>query len=128
MTSEEYAEAVRKTILDARDARMLYEDDHQLKWAYKELADCSPKRCLDQGRQYEVDSDTQRFEKRSVFDAIVECRAEAFDIPAYLSQVELLTGIHADPEIREGVDLAARLILLLDRLTTRLDADGYGNG
>jgi hypothetical protein len=42
--------------------------------------------------------------------------------------VELLTGIHADPEIREGIDLAARLILLLDRLTTRLDADGYGNG
>jgi hypothetical protein len=121
MTSDEYADAVRQTILSARDAMVKDENYDQLAWAYTELANGASKRCRTNGRiEYEIDSDTQRFENETVFDAIIECRSEAFDVPAYLTQVALLEGWHNDPDVREGIDHAARLVLILDRLVHRI--------
>ena len=124
MTSEEYAEMVGRRITEARDARALYEDDHALAYAYTELADGAMRRCLGVGRtMYEVRPDRQGFENGSASDALVECRQEALDLPAYLAQVAYHMDLDADPDIREGIEHAAHIILLLDRLAARL-ADG----
>lgn len=125
MTSQEYAGLVAQTVRDAKDARTLYEDDHKMAHAYDELADGAAKRCQGVGQMlYEVTPGVQRFELRSPADAIIECRQEALDVPAYLTQVAHLMGLDADPDVREGIDHAAKLLLILDRLAARVDGNG----
>ena len=119
MTSEEYARLVHTTISDARQARDIYEDDHKLAWAFKELADGAAHRCLTVGTQYEVHADEQQFEAKTVAEALIECRQEALDVPAYLTQVAYHLGNMADPDVREGIEHAARLVLVIDRLAAK---------
>lgn len=124
MTTEEYAALVRTTVKDAADARAFYEDDHQLADAYRALGEDSAKRCLGVGKTlYEVAPDQQLFEQREVSQAIIECRQEALDVPAYLAQIAWHFGVSADPDIREGIDHAAKLLVILDRLAGRVDAN-----
>jgi hypothetical protein len=122
MTSEEYAAKVAQTVRDAKQALALYEDDHALAGAYDRLSEGAAKRCVGVGQMlYEVTPGTQRFEMRPPGDAINECRQEALDVPAYLTQVGHLMGIEADPDIRQGIHHAAQLMLVLDRIAARLD-------
>jgi hypothetical protein len=124
MTTEEYAALVRRTVKDAADARAFYADDHQLADAYRSLGEDSAKRCLGVGKTlYEVDAGTQLFEQRDVSQAIIECRQEALDVPAYLTQIGWHFDVDADPDIREGIDLAARMLVVLDRISARVKSD-----
>lgn len=120
MTSDEYAALVARTVKDAKQAAALYADDHALASAYDALADGAAKRCVGVGQAlYEVDHDTQRFEQHPATDAVIECRQEALDIPAYLTQVAHMIGEPANPDVREGIHLAAALLMVLDRLAQR---------
>jgi hypothetical protein len=124
MTSNEYAALVAQTVRDAKAASALYEDDHRVAHAYDELADGAAKRCQGVGQMlYEVTPGVQRFELRDAADAIIECRQEALDVPAYLTQVAYLMALDADPDVREGIDHAAKLLLVLDRLAARIQGD-----
>jgi hypothetical protein len=124
MTSNEYAALVAQTVRDAKAASALYEDDHKVAHAYDDLADGAAKRCQGVGQMlYEVTPDVQRFELRDAADAIIECRQEALDVPAYLTQVAYLMDLDADPDVREGIDHAAKLLLVLDRLAARIQGD-----
>lgn len=124
MTTEQYAALVRSTVRDAAEARAFYEDDHQLAEAYRQLGEDSAKRCLGVGKTlYEIDDDTQLFEQRDVSQAIIECRQEALDVPAYMAQIAWHFGVDADPDIREGIDHAAKLLVILDRIAARVDSD-----
>lgn len=121
MTSEEYAALVRRTVIDARKARELYEDDHKLAEAYRHLGEDSAKRCLGIGKTlYEVEPGAQLFEQRDPLQSVIECRQEALDVPAYLAQVAWHLQTDADPDVREGIDLAAKLLLVLDRLAEKV--------
>jgi hypothetical protein len=125
MTSEEYAANVAQAVRDAKDALALYEDDHRLAGAYDQLAEGAAKRCMGVGQMlYEVSPGTQRFELRPPVEAINECRQEALDVPAYLTQVAHLMGLDADPDIRQGIHHAAQLMLVLDRIEARCGGDG----
>lgn len=125
MTTEEYAGLVRQAVRDAMQARGLYEEEHALANAYLSLAEDSAKRCLGVGKMlYEVDPTTQMFEQRDATQSVIECRQEALDIPAYLAQVQWHLGTEADPDIREGIDHAAKLLVILDRLAARVGGDG----
>ena len=122
MTSEEYAAKVAQTVKDAKQALALYEDEHALAHAYDRLAEGAAKRCMGVGQMlYEVSPGTQRFEMRPASDAIGECRQEALDVPAYLTQVGHLMGVDADPDIRQGIHHAAQLMMVLDRIAARLE-------
>lgn len=124
MTSQEYAALVAKTVREAKNASALYEDDHKVAHAYDELAEGAAKRCLGVGQMlYEVTPGVQRFELREATDAIIECRQEALDVPAYLTQVAHLMALDADPDVREGIDHAVKLLLVLDRLAARVQGD-----
>lgn len=125
MTSEEYAAKVAQTVRDAKQAAQMYEDDHRLAGAYDELAEGAAKRCMGVGQMlYEVTPGQQRFELRGPVEAIGECRQEALDVPAYLTQVAHLLGLDSDPDIRQGIHYAAQLVLVLDRLEARCDDNG----
>jgi hypothetical protein len=120
VTTEEYAALVRQGVMDAMRARGIYEEEHNLANAYLSLAEDSAKRCLGVGKMlYEIDRDTQMFEARDPAQSVIECRQEALDIPAYLAQVAWHLKADADPDIREGIDHAAKLIVILDRLAAR---------
>lgn len=122
MTSAEYAAMVAKTVNEAKSARELYEDERHLALCYEQLAEGSAKRCMGVGQMlYEVKPGTQRFELRPVSEAIIECRQEALDVPAYLTQVAHLLGEPTNPDVREGIHLAAQLLMVLDRLAERAD-------
>lgn len=121
MTAEEYAALVRQTVRDAAEARALFEDDHRLADAYRQLGEDSAKRCLGVGAAlYQVAPGRQLFEDNDAQEAIIQCRQEGLDVPAYLTQVAWHFDVEADPDIREGIDLAARLLVVLDRLAARV--------
>lgn len=120
MTTDEYAALVRQGVMDAMRARGIYEEEHQLANAYLSLAEDSAKRCLGVGKMlYEVNPNQQAFEARDAAQSVIECRQEALDIPAYLAQVAWHLDADADPDIREGIDHAAKLLVILDRLAAR---------
>lgn len=125
MTTDEYAALVRQGVMDAMKARGMYEEEHTLANAYIALAEGSAKRCMGVGKMlYEVNPNAQMFEQREPAQAVIECRQEALDIPAYLAQVAWHLGVEADPDIREGIDHAAKLIVILDRLAARVGGGG----
>jgi len=120
MTTEEYAARVRQGVMDAMRARGIYEEEHALATAYLALAEDSAKRCMGVGKMlYEIDPNTQMFEQRDAAQSVIECRQEALDIPAYLAQIAWHLDADADPDIREGIDHAAKLLVILDRLAGR---------
>lgn len=122
MTSEKYAAMVAATVREAKQARELYEDERHLAACYDQLAEGAAKRVEGIGQmQYEVQPGTQRFELRPVTDAIIECRQEALDVPAYLTQVAWHLGEPTNPDVREGIHLAAQLLMVLDRLAERAE-------
>jgi hypothetical protein len=125
MTSEEYAEMVKQTIMRARTDSG--EEDVRVLWAYKDLADGSHKRCLGIGRrQYEVDPNRQAFEDRPVWDALVEARQEVLDIPAYLVQAEHLADAPIRLQVQHGIAVAVQLLLILDRIAETISEADNG--
>ena len=127
MTSEQYAEMVRVLVMDVRNTGVRdAAESPQLEYAFSVLARRSGDRCLGVGRDnYERDDGTQAFEDRDLLEILEDCREEALDVPAYLTQVDhrlsILTDSAAvDPDVAEGVVLAARLLLVLDRLEMRV--------
>lgn len=121
MTTEEYAALVKQGVMDAMKARGIYEEEHALANAYISLGEGSAKRCLGVGKMlYEINPNVQMFEERDAAQAVIECRQEALDIPAYLAQVAWHLDVEADPDIREGIDHAAKLLVILDRLAARV--------
>lgn len=124
MTTEEYAALVKQGVTDAMRARGIYEDEHALASAYLALGEGAAKRCMGVGRMlYEVNPTVQMFETRPATQAVIECRQEALDVPAYLAQIAWHMDAEADPDIREGIDLAAKLLVVLDRLAARIGGD-----
>jgi hypothetical protein len=120
MTSEEYAEMVRRTIMDTRHAGVAPEGAG-MDYAFTALSRRSADRCIGPGAdQYEVEPDTQRFEDRDLLDIVEDAREEVLDLPAYLTQIEyrlsLLGEGSMSPDVREGIILAARLMVILERL------------
>ena len=124
MTTEEFAGLVRQQIDRARTYAISdpLVDDHRLGFAFESMAAGSMDRCLGPGREYEISASVQRFERRSAAEIIADAREEALDVPAYLTQLAHVAGVPNDPEIAEGILLAARLMSTLDRIEANLRA------
>lgn len=127
MTSEKYAEMVRDLVMAVRHTGVRdTAESAQMDYAFAVLARRSGERCLGIGRDnYERDDGTQQFEDRDLLEIVEDCREEALDVPSYLTQIDhrlsVLTDSSAiDPDVAEGVMLAARLLIVLDRLEERI--------
>jgi len=124
VTTEEYAEQVRALVRSVKAARDMYEDDYRLRGAYDDLADGAAERCLTVGRVYEHSPSVQGFERADALQSVIECRKEALDIPAYLTQIAHHLGADTDPDVRAGIEHAAMLLVILDRLAERIGDRG----
>lgn len=121
MTSKEYAAKVADLVRQARDHGGTFTMAEQTAAAYAALAAGAASRCEGIGQeQYEVEPGTQKFEMHDAAWAVAEARQEVLDIPAYLAQVAHLGSLDGDEELLRGVHLAARLLMVLDRLDARL--------